>query len=100
MLYRHNPDKSLKEIFEKLFGIKVIVDKIRRIYFIDNVKFHFDIISGLGKFIEVEAIDSTGLIGSDNLKEQCEKYFLFFGLDSSDYIAKSYSDLLLELNNG
>jgi adenylate cyclase class 2 len=94
LLYKHNPDKSLKEILTKLFGIKIIVDKRRRIYFIDNVKFHFDIVEGLGTFIEVEAIDSTGNIGVESLKGQCEKYFDYFGLKESDFVDKSYSDLL------
>jgi predicted adenylyl cyclase CyaB len=94
LLYKHNPDKSLKEILTKLFGIKVVVDKKRKIYFIDNVKIHLDIVEGLGTFIEVEAIDSTGNIGVENLKEQCEKYFLYFGLRESDFVDKSYSDLL------
>src|SRR5665811_1853421 len=32
LLYRHNPDKTLKDILIKLHGIKVIVEKIRKIY--------------------------------------------------------------------
>jgi predicted adenylyl cyclase CyaB len=94
LLYKHNPDKSLKEILTKLFGIKVVVDKKRKIYFIDNVKFHFDNVTGLGTFMEVEAIDDKGVISTENLKEQCEKYFLYFGLRESDFVDKSYSDLL------
>jgi predicted adenylyl cyclase CyaB len=96
LLYKHNPDKSLKEILEKLFGIKVIVDKIRRIYFIDNVKFHFDIVEGLGSFIEVEAIDETGIIGLETLKEQCNRYFRYFSLGLADFVDRSYSDLMLD----
>jgi predicted adenylyl cyclase CyaB len=96
LLYKHNPDKSLKEILEKLFGIKVVVDKIRRIYFIDNVKFHFDIVEGLGSFIEVEAIDETGIIGLETLKEQCNRYFRYFSLGLADFVDRSYSDLMLD----
>lgn len=96
LLYHHNPDKTLKDILIKLHGIKVIVEKRRRIYFIDNVKFHFDTILQLGKFIEVEAIDTGGILGIDKLKEQANKYAAFFNVKSSDYIALSYSDMLLE----
>jgi adenylate cyclase class IV len=46
----------------KVHGIKVIVQKKRRIYFIGNVKFHFDTIAELGTFIEVEAIDKDGTL--------------------------------------
>jgi predicted adenylyl cyclase CyaB len=96
LLYRHNPDKTLKDILIKLHGIKVIVEKIRKIYFIDNVKFHFDTIPELGTFIEVEAIDNNGNLGIEKLKEQANKYAAFFNIKPSDYIALSYSDLILQ----
>lgn len=95
LLYKHQPDDSLKEILIKVHGIKVIVDKTRRIYFIDNVKFHFDEVEGLGKFIEVEAIDDTGDIGLERIQEQCDFYAALFQVKLEDYIAVSYSDLLL-----
>ncbi|HXS57783.1 MAG TPA: class IV adenylate cyclase [Hanamia sp.] len=104
ILYKHMPDISLKAILIEVHGIKVVVNKTRRIYFIDNVKFHFDIISELGTFVEVEAIDSTVEIGSDSyriekLKEQCKKYAGLFEIKNSDYISLSYSDLILQCGN-
>ena len=48
ILYQHKPDTALKVILEKSLGIKTVVDKKRKIYFIDNVKFHFDVVEGLG----------------------------------------------------
>ena len=96
ILYQHQPSPSLKNILIKVHGIKVVVDKIRKIYFIDNVKFHFDTVEGLGTFIEIEAIDSNGSIGIEKLKEQCNYYFDFFELHHADYINNSYSDLLME----
>jgi len=95
LLYKHQPQQSLKDILSLLFGVKVIVEKKRKIYFIDNVKFHFDTVKNLGTFIEVEAIDETDEIGIQKLKKQCDKYFSFFGLNDSDYVNCSYSDLLL-----
>ena len=99
LLYRHQPDKSLKDILIKLHGIKMVVNKIRKIYFIENIKFHFDTIKELGTFIEVEAIDDTGNIGIEKLKEQCNKYVNLFEIKSEDYISISYSDMILELIN-
>ena len=96
LLYQHTPDKSLKDILIKTLGIKVVVDKKRKIYFIENVKFHFDMVEGLGTFIEVEAIDSDGSIGVEKLQQQCNHYAAFFNIAPSDYIAFSYSDMLLE----
>jgi adenylate cyclase, class 2 len=95
LLYQHQPDKSLKEILTASLGIKIVVQKKRRIYFIENVKFHFDSIKGLGTFTEVEAIDSTGEIDIEKLKEQCRHYASFLGIQQEDYIAQSYSDMLM-----
>jgi adenylate cyclase, class 2 len=93
-LYQHQPDKNLKDVLTKALGIKTIVEKERKIYFIDNVKFHFDRVNQLGNFIEVEAIDKEGLIGMDKLKEQCQYYIQLFGITPNQFIAESYSDLL------
>jgi adenylate cyclase, class 2 len=97
LLYKHLPENALKKILIKLHGIKTIVDKIRKIYFVDNVKFHFDNVKGLGTFIEVEAIDDNGTIGIEKLKKQCDYYIAFFGIEEKDFMKKSYSDMLIEL---
>jgi adenylate cyclase, class 2 len=95
LLYQHHSDPALKEILERALGIKVVVQKKRRIYFIDNVKFHFDEVHNLGLFIEVEAIDNDGSIGIENLKLLCQYYADFLGINSKDYVSDSYSDMLL-----
>jgi adenylate cyclase class 2 len=93
-LYPHTPDGNLKQILKQSLGIKTVVEKKRRIYFIDNVKFHFDTVTGLGSFVEVEAIDSDGTIGIEKLKAQCQHYEELFDIQPADFIAASYSDLL------
>ena len=97
LLYKHLPDEALKNILLKLHGIKIVVDKIRKIYFVDNVKFHFDRVEGLGTFIEVEAIDDSGNIGIEKLKDQCNFYISFFDIKENEFMKKSYSDMLLDL---
>ena len=97
ILYNHLPDQSLKDILFKVHDILVVVEKVRKIYFIENVKFHFDTIEGLGTFIEVEAIDNTGRISLEMLKNQCRHYADFFKLKKDDFIAHSYSDLIMQL---
>lgn len=94
-LYNAAPDPSLKEVLVKSLGIKVVVDKKREIYFIENVKFHVDTVDGLGTFIEIEAIDMQGNIGRDKLQKQCQKYLNALGIKDKDLISASYSDLLL-----
>ncbi|MBD0328344.1 MAG: class IV adenylate cyclase [Pyrinomonadaceae bacterium] len=95
ILYRHKADAALKQLLVQSLGIKVVVDKRRRIYFIDNVKFHFDDVEGLGTFVEVEAIDKDGSIGPEKLTEQCQRYQALLGVQEDDIMAESYSDLLL-----
>ncbi len=96
LLYQHQPDKTLKEILIKTLGIKAIVDKSRKIYFISNVKFHFDTVVGLGTFVEVEAIDKDGTIGKEKLQAQCDEYAALFKIDAGDFCALSYSDMVLQ----
>ncbi len=98
ILYQHEPNVALKNILIRQLGVKIVVDKKRKIYFIDNVKFHFDIVENLGTFMEVEAIDSKEEFTIEELKEQCDKYFDFFELTQNNIIDKSYSDLIMELN--
>lgn len=94
ILYKHQPAKTLKAILTKVHGVKVIVKKQRKIYFIENVKFHFDKLAALGEFLEVEAIDPDDSIGIDKLKEQCDYYAKFFNIGEEDYLSESYSDMI------
>jgi len=96
LLYKTKPDSGLREILSKSIGIKIIVDKKRRIYFIDNVKFHIDIVKGLGSFVEIEVIDKTGKMNQTKLLEQCQRYLTKFGISEADLVDVSYSDLLLQ----
>ena len=91
-----NSVASLKEILTKSLGILIVVDKQRSIYFIENVKFHLDLVKGLGTFIEVEAIDIDGTLGEEKLRNQCNFYLELFGVLKEDLITSSYSDLLLQ----
>jgi predicted adenylyl cyclase CyaB len=95
ILYQHAADAMLKQVLTQSLGVKVVIDKKRRIYFIDTIKFHFDTVEGLGTFIEVEAIDKEGNIGVEKLKEQCLFYQSLLNIRQDQFIAESYSDLLV-----
>lgn len=98
ILYQHEPNIALKNILTRQLGVKIIVEKKRKIYFIDNIKFHFDTVENLGTFIEVEAIDSKEEFTIEELKKQCDDFFNFFELSTENIIDKSYSDLMMDLN--
>ena len=96
VLYHPHPDSSLKQLLTQANGVLVVVDKLRSIYFIDNVKFHVDEVKDLGSFMEIEVIDSDGSNDEGKLLEQCQFYLNLLGIEESDLIENSYSDMILQ----
>ena len=95
VLYKHQPDPALKAILINQFGIKAVVDKSRRIYFIGNVKFHFDTVEELGHFVEVEAISEGDEFPLSKLQEQCDHYQALLGIEQSQLLSASYGEMIL-----
>ena len=87
---------SLKAILMRMFDVKAVVDKVREIYFIHNVKFHLDQVTGLGTFVEIEAIDEQGTRSSGELMRQCQMYMDLFGIFQESLLKFSYSDMVLD----
>lgn len=85
----------LLPLLTEALGLKVVVDKIRRIYFIHNVKFHLDEVKGLGSFVEIEAIGSVEGPEIEELENQCKNYMQVLRIPPENLVANSYSDLLL-----
>jgi predicted adenylyl cyclase CyaB len=90
-----SPHSGIKEILTKVLGVLVVVEKQREIYFIENVKFHIDVVTGLGSFVEIETIDMDGSHGKEKLLRQCQEFLDLFAIAQQDLVAVSYSDLLL-----
>ena len=89
--------KGLKQSLAAAIGVKVIVQKQREIYYIDNVKFHIDDVPGLGTFVEIEAGNILApALTEKELKKQCEFYMTALKIKEADLLETSYSDLLLE----
>ena len=83
---------NLKNLLVKAWGIKVIVEKRRKVYIFKNARIHIDNVSGLGNFIEFEVIYS----GDEKQSEDLMKFLINkFALKQEDFIKVSYSDLLL-----
>jgi adenylate cyclase, class 2 len=87
--------EGLKKVLTKSNGVKVVVKKIREIYYINNVKFHIDEVPGLGSFIEIEAGNIQADLSQAQLKEQCDFYLEEFKVKEENLIDVSYSDMLL-----
>ncbi|WP_299464176.1 class IV adenylate cyclase [uncultured Microscilla sp.] len=95
LLYKSNPESTLKQILTNALGELVVVKKKREIYFIDNVKFHIDEVDQLGSFAEIEAIGNKGEHLEEDLRAQCLHYQQLLGIRTEDLVEVSYSDMLL-----
>lgn len=93
-MYQDKDLSVLKTVLDKALSIWVVVDKQRRIFFVDNVKFHLDRVTNLGTFMEIEAIDRDGSLGADYLRAQVDEYMQLFGIAAQDLQENSYSDML------
>ncbi len=94
-LYHPDDDDSLKATLDHALEQLVVVDKQRRIYFIDHIKFHLDKVDALGEFVEIEVINKQNKFSEAELQEQCYFYMDYLDIKSEDLIKQSYSDLLL-----
>ncbi|MBN1155261.1 class IV adenylate cyclase [candidate division KSB1 bacterium] len=95
LLYQTDNTQDLKEILLKLFDIKIVVDKMREIYFKENIKFHLDSVASLGKFVEIEVICDEREPDHKLMLKTCQYYMDLLGVKDQDLIDLSYSDLLL-----
>jgi adenylate cyclase class 2 len=86
-----------EQVLAKALGVKVVVEKNRKIFFIDNIKFHIDEVPGLGSFVEIEAGNlHDASITIEQLHAQCARYMKAFEIAEGDLIDRSYSDMLLD----
>ena len=100
-LFKSDKDsEDLKQTLTMVLGQKVVVDKKREIFYIDNVKFHIDEVEGLGSFMEIEACECESHPNQKSLQSQCDFYLEYFKIGSGQLIHLSYSDLLMNKNEG
>jgi adenylate cyclase, class 2 len=86
--------RTLKQVLASALGIAAVVDKVREICFVDNVKIHLDRVRGLGKFLEVEAFISKGSLR--RTRKQVEQIKDLFGVLPGDILSQSYSDMVFK----
>ena len=84
---------KLKKVLASALGVAAVVDKVREIYFVGNVKIHLDRVRGLGKFLEVEAFVQKGSLRHGRRKAEQMKQM--FGVLPEDVLPHSYSDMIL-----
>jgi predicted adenylyl cyclase CyaB len=90
-----SPDiaQQLRELLDTSLGIAIVVDKNREVFLYHNVRIHLDEVSGLGAFLEFEAV-----VG-DEIEDAAAYQQLAwlrneFHIHDADLMPASYSDML------
>lgn len=85
---------AVKNLFSKVMGVDVIVEKDRHIYLLDNVRIHLDEVKGLGSFFELEAVCSAStVIDEEHLK--VKELLQTFKVEDKNLIEGSYREMKL-----
>lgn len=86
---------AVKDLFSKVLGVDVIVEKDRHIYLLDNVRIHLDEVKGLGSFFELEAVCSeSAIINDEHLK--INELLKAFQVEDKNLIEGSYREMKLK----
>lgn len=94
-LYEKNPSAEvIQKHTSNLSRIGQVI-KRRRIFYIDNVKFHLDKFESGRTFLEIEAIDREGLLGLDHIRNQATTYSHLLGVRNEEILPSSYIDMQL-----
>jgi adenylate cyclase class 2 len=84
---------SLNAALTSALGVRGVVEKRREIFLHHNVRIHLDQVTGLGTFLEFEAVlgpDTDDAVSAQWLQHLSSE----FGLTASDLLSGSYSDML------
>jgi predicted adenylyl cyclase CyaB len=80
-------------------GIRCVVEKLRDVFLIDNVRVHLDRVAELGTFLEFEAVLEGGV---DDVagQRQIEGLMEQFGIRADDLLSGSYQEMRGANNQG
>ncbi len=83
---------AMKHALQAALGVHVVVEKHREIYLFHNVRIHLDQVTGLGQFLEFEAVLGAE-VTEDKGRRQVEQLQAHFGIATADLLTGSYADL-------
>ncbi|NVM01286.1 MAG: class IV adenylate cyclase [Candidatus Helarchaeota archaeon] len=92
-IYQTEKSQNLKNFLKNSFGIKSIVEKIRKVYLYKNVRIHLDKVKGLGSFIELEAVLSKNRIDKES-KENMNFLVKKLCIKKENLVKSSYSEMV------
>lgn len=86
--------KRVEKILKEIYGIKVTVNKSRKLFLWQNVRIHIDTVYRLGKFIEFEIVCSNKIEEKESHEKM--KYLIrLFNINKLNISKSSYSDIML-----
>lgn len=74
-------------------GVRCVVEKARRLLLWRNVRIHLDRVTGLGHFVELEAV-ATAPGGLDVERDRVEELRQVLGIADERLVARGYADLV------
>jgi len=84
---------ALGDALADVLGVRVVVEKARRLLLYENVRIHLDRVADLGDFVELEAVLS-GPGGPAAEQPKVAELRAALGIADDHLVARSYADLL------
>jgi len=84
---------ALSDALRDTLGVRVVVEKARRLLVWRNVRIHLDRVAGLGDFVELEAV-ATSPGGLEVERDRVEDLREALGIAEERLVARGYADLL------
>lgn len=76
-----------------VLGIRVVVEKTRRLLLWENVRIHIDRVARLGDFVELEAV-AASIGGLEAERDKVEALRTALGIADAHLVPRGYADLL------
>ncbi len=80
-------------ILTEMFGVRIVVKKIRSVYIYKNVRIHLDQVENLGDFVEFEAVVRHESERSAS-RQTLDWLIDYFGIQEEQFVPEAYADLL------
>ena len=84
---------ALIDALSDSLGVRCVVEKARRLLLLRNVRIHLDRVTGLGHFVELEAV-ATAPGGLEVERDRVEQLREVLGIADERLVARGYADLL------
>jgi len=83
-----------KELLEALFGVEVVVEKVRRLFVVGDTRIHLDTVAGLGDFLELEAVYLHGDATAERAARlDVDRLMRVLDVREDDLVPHSYREL-------